>query len=113
VEQALPYEILPGEVNEKLESGNRMVLIDVREPAEHAICQIDGARLIPMNTVAARLPSIEAAADEALIVVLCHHGMRSLSVVNWLRQQGVENCQSLKGGIDRWSLEIDPGVPRY
>jgi len=45
--------------------------------------------------------------------VFCHHGVRSLSVVDWLRRQGVENCQSMAGGIDRWSLEIDPAVRRY
>lgn len=90
-----------------------MVLVDVREPMEHQICSIGGAHLIPMNTVPAQVQSIEAAADEALVVVFCHHGVRSLSVVNWLRQQGVENCQSMAGGIDRWSAEIDPGVPRY
>ena len=51
--------------------------------------------------------------EENPIVVLCHHGMRSLQVVGWLREQGVENCTSMAGGIDRWSLEIDPKVPRY
>lgn len=107
------YEITPLEVKQKIDSGGRVVLVDVREPMEHQICSIGGAHLIPMNTVPAQVQSIEAAADEALVVVFCHHGVRSLSVVNWLRQQGVENCQSMAGGIDRWSAEIDPGVPRY
>jgi len=112
-DQNLPYEITPKEVQAMVESGTRVVLVDVREPHEHAICSIEGAHLVPMNTVPARVQTIEAAADEALVVVFCHHGMRSLSVVNWLRQQGVENCQSMSGGIDLWSLEIDRGVPRY
>jgi rhodanese-related sulfurtransferase len=107
------YEITPREVKAKIDGGERLVLVDCREPMEHQICSIEGAYLIPMNTVPARVQSIEAAADEALVVVFCHHGMRSLSVVNWLRQQGIENCQSMAGGIDRWSAEIDNAVPRY
>lgn len=86
-------------------------MIDVREPAEHAICHIDGAALIPMQTVPQHLVELDAA--DSRIVVFCHHGMRSLSVVDWLRRQGVENCQSMTGGIDLWSREIDPTVPRY
>lgn len=109
----LPYEITPQQVKEKLDGGERMVLIDCREVMEHQICRIEGARLIPMNTVPAQVHSLEAVADEALIVVYCHHGMRSMSVVDWLRRQGVENCQSMAGGIERWSLEIDSGVARY
>ncbi len=109
----LPFEITPVEVKKALDEGQRLMLLDCREAQEHAICRIDGARLIPMNSVPANLQSLEAMADEALIVVYCHHGMRSLSVVSWLRRQGVESCQSMAGGIDRWSLEIDPSVPRY
>ncbi|MBL8174906.1 MAG: rhodanese [Bryobacterales bacterium] len=112
-EQNLPYEITPREVKGLMDSGARVLLLDVREPFEHAIGSIDGAHLVPMNTVPARLQSIESAADEALVVVYCHHGMRSLSVVNWLRQQGVDNCQSMSGGIDLWSLEVDTAVARY
>ena len=96
-----------------LDAGQAVALIDVREPGEHATCSIQSAELIPMNTVPARLAFLDGLADEKLVVVLCHHGMRSLSVVNWLRQQGVENCQSMAGGIDRWSTEIDPAVARY
>ncbi|MCS7024465.1 MAG: rhodanese-like domain-containing protein [Bryobacteraceae bacterium] len=109
----LPLEITPAELKKKLESGERLILIDCREPVEHQIASIEGAHLIPMNTVPARLPQIENLAEEALLVVYCHHGMRSLSVVNWLREQGVTNCQSLRGGIDRWSIEVDPRLPRY
>lgn len=112
-EQNLAFEITPKEVKALVDSGARVVLIDVREPHEHAVCSIEGAHLVPMNTVPARVQSLEAAADESLVVVFCHHGMRSLSVVNWLRQQGVENCQSMSGGIDVWSIEIDRSVPRY
>jgi rhodanese-related sulfurtransferase len=66
-----------------------------------------------MNNVPAAISSLEAMADEGTLVVFCHHGMRSANVVNWLRGQGIADCQSMAGGIDRWSLEIDPAVPRY
>lgn len=107
----LPIEITPAEVNDLLEFGVPVRLIDVREPQEHAICHIEGARLIPMNTVPLHLQELDD--DGARIIVFCHHGMRSLSAVDWLRRQGVENCQSMSGGIDLWSLTIDPAVPRY
>jgi len=56
--------------------------------------------------------SVERIPQDAPVVVYCHHGMRSLNVTGWLRRQGIE-AQSLRGGIDRWSFEIDPAVPRY
>lgn len=111
--EPLPLEITPAEVRRRLDSGEAVTLIDVRQPEEHAICRIDGAQLIPMNTVPAALQDLEGKADEATLVVFCHHGMRSLNVVNWLRGQGISECTSMAGGIDRWSLEIDPAVPRY
>jgi rhodanese-related sulfurtransferase len=107
----LPIEITPEEVNSLLKDGVPLRLIDVREPEEHAVCHIEGARLIPMRTVPQHLQELDD--DGERIVVFCHHGMRSLSVVDWLRRQGVENCQSMAGGIDLWSLTIDPAVPRY
>ena len=66
-----------------------------------------------MNTIPAALQKLEAQADQGTLIVFCHHGMRSLQVVNWLREQGVTACQSMAGGIDRWSLEVDRSVPRY
>ncbi|MDX2152175.1 MAG: rhodanese-like domain-containing protein [Bryobacteraceae bacterium] len=109
----LPLETTPVDVKKRVDAGEKLHLIDVREAFEHATASIDGAELIPMNTVPHRLPELEAKADEAPLVVFCHHGMRSLNVVDWLRRQGVEECQSMSGGIDRWSMEVDPKVPRY
>jgi rhodanese-related sulfurtransferase len=94
-------------------AGEKLLLIDVREPNEFQVARIPGGELIPMGTVPAQLQRLEAAGDEAALIFYCHHGVRSLNVVNWLRQQGVTTCQSMAGGIDRWSLEIDPSVPRY
>jgi rhodanese-related sulfurtransferase len=96
-----------------MDAGESLRLIDVREPQEQAIAGIPGAELIPMRTIPAHLVALEAAADDAMLIVFCHHGVRSLQVVNWLREQGVEDCQSVAGGIDRWSAEIDAGIPRY
>jgi rhodanese-related sulfurtransferase len=103
-------EITPAEVKQRLDRGEKLVLIDVREPWEFSVCRIEGAKLIPMGTVPANLQALDAD-DE--IVVYCHHGVRSLDVTVWLRGQGVEGAKSLAGGIERWSVEIDPKVPRY
>ncbi len=112
-ETALPLEITPGELHQRLNAGEKVALIDVREPNEFQLCRIAGAELIPMRSVPAELSRLDARADESPLIVFCHHGVRSLNVVHWLREQGVAACQSLAGGIDRWSREIDPSVPRY
>jgi rhodanese-related sulfurtransferase len=108
----LPFEITPSEVRRQLDQGS-VLLIDVREPHEHQIARIEGAELIPMRNVPARIGDLEDRAESATLIVYCHHGVRSLQVVNWLREQGVTACQSMSGGIERWSLEVDPAVPRY
>lgn len=104
-------EIDPKEVKRRLDAGEKIRLLDVREPFEHQQSRIEGAELIPMRTVPQSLDSLRAAPEP--LVVFCHHGMRSMQVVEWLRGQGLEDCQSMAGGIDRWSLQIDPSVPRY
>ena len=104
-------EIGVAEARERLEAGGAR-LIDVRDPDEFAYCQLPGAELIPLATVpseaAAKLPD-----KSAEIIVYCHHGMRSLHAVGQLRALGYTNARSLAGGIDRWSREADPSVPRY
>ena len=107
----VPLQITPREVKQRLDAGEKLRLVDVREPQEFQQAHIEGSELIPMRTVPQSLATFE---DEAVpTIVFCHHGVRSLQVVGWLREQGVESCSSMEGGIDRWSLEIDPGVPRY
>jgi rhodanese-related sulfurtransferase len=110
---ALPPEITPQEVHRRLLTGEKLALIDVREPGEFQLARIAGAELIPMRTVPAELSRLDARAEDSPLIVFCHHGVRSLNVVDWLREQGVDACQSMAGGIDRWSLEIDPSIPRY
>jgi rhodanese-related sulfurtransferase len=107
----LPLEITPKEVKRLLDKRKGVRLVDVRERVEFEAARIEGAELFPMRTIPKVLPLLEE--EENQIVVYCHHGMRSLQVVGWLREQGVENCTSMAGGIDRWSLEIDAKVPRY
>jgi rhodanese-related sulfurtransferase len=109
----MDFEISPSEVKRRLDAGEKLHLIDVREPNEYAITRIEGSVLIPMRQVPGELQSLEGRADEAPLIVFCHHGVRSLNVVNWLRGQGLEACQSMAGGIDAWSLSVDPSVPRY
>jgi len=103
-------EISAREVKRRLDAGEKLLLVDVREPQEHALCQIEGAMLIPMGSIPANLQKLDT--DEE-VICFCHHGMRSLEVANWLRSRGVSTAKSMSGGIDRWSLEIDPNVPRY
>ena len=110
---AISFEISPSEVKRKLDAGERLLLIDVRRPEEHQVTRIEGAELIPMDTIPAHLDRLDQLADEATLVVFCHHGIRSANVVNWLRGQGVDNSQSMAGGIDQWSTDIDSAVPRY
>lgn len=112
-EPALPLETSPQDIQLRLAAGEKLLLVDVREPTEFQVARIAGAELIPMRTVPAQLQRLEAASDEATLIVYCHHGVRSLNVVSWLREQGLTGCQSMAGGIDRWSLQIDPSIPRY
>ena len=106
----LGYEISPTEAAQILrEKGVR--LVDVREPWEFATTLIEGSLPIPMGEVATRAHK-EHDIDERLVIV-CHHGVRSMNVTAWLRRQGFEKAQSLRGGIDAWSVEVDPGVARY
>ena len=109
-----PLEISVQDTQARLAAGgsDRPRLVDVRDADEFAYCQIAGAELIPLPTVPtdarARLPDLSAE-----IIVYCHHGRRSLYAVEQLRALGYANAQSMAGGIDRWSAEIDSEVPRY
>lgn len=88
------------------------VLLDVREPAEVATAAIDGALHVPMGEVKARQQELLEHADDR-VVVFCHHGGRSMQVTAFLREQGFDDVVSMAGGIEVWSLAVDPSVPRY
>ena len=85
--------------------------IDVREPWEFSAAHIPGSELMPMGEVPARAHQ-ELDLEERL-VILCHHGQRSLNVTAWLRNEGFEHAQSLRGGIDAWATQVDRAVGRY
>jgi len=99
-------------VKERLDRGEAFLLLDCREADEFAFVRIEGAMHLPMSELPRRAVELEAH-RAAPIVVLCHHGVRSLKVSLWLRGQGFADVRSMSGGIDAWSREIDPGLPRY
>jgi rhodanese-related sulfurtransferase len=107
----MDYEIAAEEVKAKLDSGQEFTLLDVREPWEFDTAHIEGARLMPMGDVPSR--AHQELDPEQHIVVVCHHGVRSLNVTAWLRQQGFDRAQSMRGGIDAWSRGVDHKVPVY
>lgn len=107
----MDYEITPEEVKRKVDAGETFTLLDVREPWEFETARISIAKLMPMGDVPSRAHQ-ELDPDEG-IVVLCHHGVRSMNVTVWLRQQGFEKAQSMRGGINEWSRSVDPTVPMY
>jgi len=111
--QPLPPETTPREVQQRMEAGEAIRLIDVREPGEFAVTRISGAELIPMGTVPSRLEYLDAVADEATLIVYCHHGVRSQRVAEFLKQSGYARVVNLAGGIDAWSEQIDPKLARY
>jgi rhodanese-related sulfurtransferase len=110
-DKSMDYEITPEEVKDKLDRGDAFTLLDVREPRELELAWIDGAKLMPMGDVPSRAHQ-ELDPDDS-IVVICHHGVRSMNVTVWLRQQGFEKAQSMRGGIDAWSRRVDGNVPVY
>jgi rhodanese-related sulfurtransferase len=107
----LDLELAPQELKAMLTGAGQPFLLDVREPWETTAVGFPGAHAMPMGDVPARA-NIELDPEER-IVVICHHGVRSLNVANWLRNQGFEQAQSLRGGIDAWSRDVDPAVTRY
>jgi rhodanese-related sulfurtransferase len=107
----LDLEVAPQELKTILGAQRQLFLLDVREPWETSAVGFPGAHTMPMGEVPAR--AYNELDPEERIVVICHHGVRSLNVANWLRNQGFEQTQSLRGGIDAWSRDVDPAMPRY
>lgn len=107
----MEFEITPEELKHKLDAKEELTILDCREPWEHQAANIAGSTLIPMDQIPARVNQ-ELDPDDHIVVV-CHHGVRSANVAAWMKQQGFERVQSLRGGIDRWSRVIDSNVPIY
>ncbi|MEP7015162.1 MAG: molybdopterin-synthase adenylyltransferase MoeB [Verrucomicrobiota bacterium] len=107
--QAIPT-ISVRELKRKMDAREEFELVDVREIFEYEIARIDGAKLIPLREIADRAGELRR---DAPIIVHCHSGMRSANAVQLLRERGFAKVYNLEGGIDAWSEEIDPDVPRY
>lgn len=110
-------QLSPSELKRRLDAGEPLAVLDVREVREHDWCALrlppSAADLhVPMRQVPARMEEIQAAASGTL-VVYCHHGVRSLAVAHWLADRGIAGVVNLDGGIDAWSAQVDPTVPRY
>ena len=109
---ARPAEIDCRSVKAKLDSGEKFLLLDCREPDEHQKVNIAKALLLPMSELTERMEELEPYRNKE-VVVHCHHGGRSLKVAAWLLEQGFSNVKSMAGGIDKWAQEIDTSLPRY
>ena len=101
---------MPKELSEELKNGKKVVLLDVREPHEYEIVHIEGAKLVPLGDLPNRVSELDSA-DE--IVAYCHTGMRSARATDFLRGIGYKKVRNLEGGVEAWSTEVDPSLPRY
>jgi rhodanese-related sulfurtransferase len=106
----MDIRITCAELKARLARGERPFILDVREPFEFAIGALPGATLLPLGELRSRRQELDPAHE---IVVYCHHGIRSADATSYLRQQGYRHARNLHGGIDEWSLSVDPSVARY
>ena len=105
-------QLSPSELASRIQSGESIPLLDVREIEEHQFVALPGSVLIPLGEIADRLDELAPWKSQSF-VVYCHHGIRSARAVAFLRSQGFTAALNLAGGIDRWSIEVDPSAPRY
>ena len=103
-------ELAPRDLADRLQRGDVVELIDVREPYEWRISRIEGARHVPLDSLGARWSDLPRDRD---IVLYCHHGVRSRAAAEFLAAQGFDALWNLSGGIDRWSVDVDPSIRRY
>lgn len=105
-------EVTPRQVRAMRDAGDGLVLVDCRTAKEYDVARIDGAVLLPLQQFQQAVEELEDDKDRPM-VVFCHHGVRSLRMTLALREVGFTDVRSMAGGIDLWSVDIDPGVPRY
>lgn len=105
-------EVTPREVKQMLDRGEDFALIDCRTPGEYQVARIEGATLVPIQEVGARLGELEPLKDKR-VVIHCHHGVRSLRMTMFLQSQGFADVKSMAGGIDLWAIDVEPGMKRY
>lgn len=106
------WEVTPRQLQKLLAGDETIVLIDCRTAEERAVARIDGSVHLPMNVLVEHPDELDVD-DGQRVVIHCHRGQRSLRVTAVLRQAGFENTWSLAGGIDAWSLSVDPSIARY
>ncbi len=106
---AYPIEVTVHDLKRALDEGSATV-VDVREPWEADVAKIEGALLVPLSVFAAQAQELPR---DKPILIHCHHGGRSMQATQWLRRNGYDRVSNVAGGIDAWSREIDPAVPRY
>lgn len=106
------WEVTPRQVKVMIDQNDPLVLIDCRTPQEYSVARIQGSLLVPLHELGSRLEELREYEGQR-VVVHCHHGGRSLQMAAVLRRQGLGHVYSMAGGIDLWSLDIDPAVPRY
>ncbi len=106
----MSYSIRVQELKERLDKGDDLFILDVREEWEYSMAKIEGSTLISLGELAVSLDKLD---KEAEIVCLCHHGMRSADATGFLLQSGFPNVKNIEGGINAWSALVDPSVPRY
>jgi rhodanese-related sulfurtransferase len=103
-------QLTPTELQNKIQGEEPIFLLDVREPFEFAYAHIADSKLIPLNQIPERLRELDMNQE---IVLICHHGIRSMHAANFLSQVGFVQVSNLVGGIDGWSIECDSSMPRY
>jgi len=106
----MSFTITPKELKARIDKGEKVVLLDVREPWENSLAKLEGSVLVPLGTLPHSLSTLDKQAE---IIAYCHHGMRSADATGFLLQQGFSNVKNLVGGIDAWSIQVDGTVPRY
>jgi len=104
------FTISPKELKSRLDKGDKLVLLDVREQWEYDLAKLTGSILIPLATLPQSMAKLNRDTE---IIAICHHGMRSADATNFLLQQGFANVKNLVGGIDAWSTQVDGTVARY
>ena len=107
---AVPLEIGVTDLERWRQGAEAPAILDVREPWEVAICGFPEALHIPLAALPDQLDRVP---DDRPVVVVCHHGMRSLQAVRWLRAQGRDQAINLAGGVDAWARTVDPAMPTY
>ncbi len=106
----MPGSLEPRELAARLARGEAPVLLDVREGEELAICALPGVVHIPLGELTRRCEELDPAAE---LVCICHHGIRSARAAAFLERAGFARVWNLSGGVERWSCEVDPALPRY